>query len=691
MGLLRAVENNLNIKVEIGKKSDMKRMIMHYINSGIKHSTMNLKTGLKPASTLILILILTIITSALSLGQVRLPRLVSDGMILQRGDNTKIWGWSGPNDVFTIRFTDNVYKVKADMKGNWSVRLTHLKAGGPYSMQIYSTDTITINNILIGDVWICSGQSNMELSVKRVSPLYQAEIASSENTFIRYFTVPQRYNFNEPEKDLPGGKWIEANPVTILDFSAVAYFFARELFDKFKVPVGLINASLGGSPAEAWISQESLITFPEYYAEAQKFKDNNLIKQIEGQDNARMRKWYSDLNCKDDGLKDLNGKWSNPGINTDDWAKMKIPGYWADGPAGPVNGVIWFKREVDVPASMTGVKASLDMGRIVDADSVFINGAFIGTTGYQYPPRRYIVPSGILKKGKNTIIVRVISNIGRGGFVPDKPYELRANDNKIDLKGEWQYRIGAVMDPLAGQTFIRWKPEGLYNAMISPLTSYRIKGAIWYQGESNTSRALEYQTLFPALIKDWRTKWNQGDFPFLYVQLPNFMEKKQDPSESSWAELREAQLKSLSLPNTAMAVAIDIGEWNDIHPLNKKEVGHRLCMAAESVAYDDKSVVSSGPLYKAMKVRGNKIILSFTNAGGGLTAKDDGELRYFSIAGADKKFAWAEAKIKNNKVVVWNSKILHPIAVRYAWADNPEGANLYNKEGLPASPFRTDD
>jgi sialate O-acetylesterase len=247
------------------------------------------------------------------------------------------------------------------------------------------------------------------------------------------------------------------------------------------------------------------------------------------------------------------------------------------------------------------------------------------------------------------------------------------------------------MAPLPPSTFIQWQPLGLYNAMIAPLLNYKIKGVIWYQGESNTGKPLEYQKLFPALIANWRQKWNQGDFPFLYVQLANFMEAKDQPCESNWAELREAQLKTLTVPNTAMAVTIDLGEWNDIHPLNKEDVGKRLALAAQKVAYGDEKVVYSGPIYQSMKIEGNKIILTFTNTGSGLLAKGDGELKYFAIAGADKKFVWAKAKIEGNNVVVWNDQVLNPVAVRYAWADNPEGANLYNKEGLPASSFRTDE
>ena len=370
---------------------------------------------------------------------------------------------------------------------------------------------------------------------------------------------------------------------------------------------------------------------------------------------------------------------------------MRIPGYWANESLGLVNGVVWFRKEITIPASMAGKQAQLDLGRIVDADSTFINGIFVGTTSYQYPPRRYTISPTVLKEGKNVIVVRVINERGRGGFVEDKPYELIVGSERIDLRGDWQYQLGAKMEPLQGETFIRWKPLGLFNAMISPLLNYQIKGVIWYQGEANVYRPMEYQQLFPALITDWRKHWNQDEFPFLFVQLPNFMPAKPEPSESNWALLRESQLKTLSLPNTAMAVAIDIGEWNDIHPLKKKEVGKRLALAAQKVAYADDQVVFSGPIYESMKIDGNKIILSFTNIGSGLMAKGSGAPKGFAICGADRKFIWAQAKIERDKIVVWNDTISQPVAVRYAWADNPESANLFNAEGLPASPFRTDE
>jgi sialate O-acetylesterase len=371
------------------------------------------------------------------------------------------------------------------------------------------------------------------------------------------------------------------------------------------------------------------------------------------------------------------------------WPTMNLPTFWDEGGLGPVNGVVWFRREFDVPASMVGRPAKLWLGSIVDNDTTYINGTPVGSTDYRYPPRIYDVPENLLKAGKNIIVMRVFNTADRGGFIKDKPYELTAVGQTIDLKGKWQYKVGAISDPMSTPTNVQYQPSGLFNGMLAPLLNYTIKGVIWYQGESNVGRAEEYQKMFPALITDWRQKWKQGDFPFLYVQLANYLESQEQPSEGGWAELREAQLKTLSVPNTAMVVASDVGEWNDLHPLNKKDVGERLALAAQKVAYGDKNVVHSGPIYRSMKVEGNKIIITFTNVGGGLVVKGGGELRHFAIAGAEGKFIWAKAKIQDDKVVVWNDQIPNPVVVRYAWADNPEGANLYNKEGLPASPFRT--
>jgi sialate O-acetylesterase len=639
--------------------------------------------------SLMQIIIFLILFSVSSLAQVKLPKLISDGMVLQQDTEIKLWGWASKDENVKITFLDETYNTTADSNGEWSIMIPKLKAGGPFEMKIDASNSISINDILIGEVWLCSGQSNMEITMQRVSPLYADEIAASENSSIRYFEVPDKYNFKKPQKNFVSGSWLKVAPENLLKFSAVSYFFGKEINDKYNVPVGLINAALGGSPAESWISEEGLKEFPKHYEEAIKFKDSSFVQKIKDDDKSRSDDWYKRQSQNDEGYSNFDQPWSSPDLNSSDWSTMTIPGYWADESLGNVNGVVWLRREIDIPKSLAGKFAKLNLGRIIDADSTFVNGTFVGNITYQYPPRRYTVPSGVLKVGKNTIVVRVISNIGKGGFDFGKPYELIVGDEKINLQGEWRYKLGVKMEPLLPQTFIRWKPVGLYNAMIAPLLDYKIKGVIWYQGESNARRPVEYRTLFPAVIKDWRKNSKRENLPFLFVQLPNFMEAKSEPSESNWALLREAQLKTLSLPNTGMAVVIDIGEWNDIHPLNKKDVGARLFLAADKVAYGNEIDCFSGPIYKSMEIMKDKVILSFDNVGEGLVVNGE-KLGAFAIAGNDKHFVWAQAKIENNKIIVWSEKISNPVAVRYAWADNPTDANLYNKCGLPASPFRTD-
>ena len=612
-------------------------------------------------------------------------------MVLQRNTEIKIWGWADENEEITIEFINSTYQTQADENGKWEVKLPQLKAGGPYEMHISGKNEIHITDILIGEVWVSSGQSNMEVSMQRVRPLYESEIAHSRNEMIRYFNLPMNYDFNRAHKDMQSGNWKQAAPENILDFSAISYFYAKKLYQKYQVPVGIINASVGGSPAEAWCSEDVLKKeFPGYYKEAQKFKDSSLRNKITREDNKRMKKWHSTLKQKDKGYK---GKkpWSHPNINTSNWSQMEIPGYWADTELGDLHGSVWFRKQIKLTPNQANKPAELLLGRIVNADSVFINDKYAGNTTYQYPPRRYKIPSEILKRGVNTITIRVVNQSGNGGFVRNKPYKLRFGNTSVDLTGTWKYRLGAKMDRLEGGTFIRWKPVGLYNGMISPLLNYKVKGVIWYQGESNTDRALEYEKLFKTMIKNWRNKWNQEKLPFLYVQLANFMEPDRKPSSSNWALLRESQTKTLSLPNTGMAVTTDLGIWNDIHPLNKKDVAQRLALSAQNVAYGEEDIVHSGPLYESMEVTGNKVSISFKHTGSGLVAKGYDDLKHFAIAGRDSNFVWANAKIKDNKVIVWHDKIENPTAVRYGWADNPRKANLYNAEGLPASPFRTDD
>lgn len=633
------------------------------------------------------IIVLLLLQGQILISQIKLPRLISDGVVLQRDEKVKIWGWASPKEKIKLLFNTKIYNTEADQQGNWDIVLAPQNAGGPYEMVFEGSNEIKIKEVLFGDVWICSGQSNMELPMERVKEKYAEVIKNSENRNIRQFLVPDRYDFKKEQNDFESGNWISANPNSVLDFSAVAYFFARETYEKYHIPIGIINTSLGGSPVEAWMSEDALLVFPKAYDEAQKFKNDERIKEIESNDKKRNEDWYTLVNANDKGLSDEKLKWNQPNINDADWELMEIPGFWASQSIGNVNGVVWFRKEIEVPKSMAGKSAKLYMGRIVDQDFVYVNGELIGTTGYQYPPRRYELKPTILKEGRNTISIRVVNNSGSGGFVLDKPYYLTAGNDTIDLKGQWKYKLGAIMPPLQGPTFIRWKPEGLYNAMIAPLINFKIKGALWYQGESNTENPKEYAKTFPALINNWRAKWGQGNFPFLFVQLANFMDDYPEPRESNWAALRQSQLGALTVPNTGMAVTIDIGEWNDIHPLNKEAVGNRLALLARKIAYGENKISFSSPVPSNSKFKQDKVIVSFKSVGSGLITKNGSDLKCFSISNDGINFVWAKAKIKGNKVVVWNEKIRNPTVVRYAWDNNPSNANLFTKEGLPSTPF----
>ncbi|MFC1720406.1 sialate O-acetylesterase [Pseudomonadota bacterium] len=523
--------------------------------------------------------------------------------------------------------------------------------------------------------------------MERVKEKYDAEIAAASNPLIRMFTVPRKYEFKQPLADFDGGAWQSATPEAVLGFSAVGYFFARAINAEQDVAIGIISSSFGGSPAEGWMSESALEAYPEYLQIAKSYRDDAYLNSIREADTARSDAWYTFIDTHDAGLAG-DTKWYDAAFDTSSWDTIDLPADLEDAGLAPMNGVVWLRKDFMLPASAAGQPAKLMLGRIVDADFAYVNGVLVGNTTYQYPPRRYAVEGGILREGKNTLAVRLISNIGKGGFVRDKPYWIQAGDTRVDLTGPWQYRVGVVAEPLQPPVFQEYKqPLGFYNAMLAPLLNLSIKGVIWYQGETNTGRPAEYVDLFPAMIRDWRTQFGQGDFPFIFVQLANFMEARETPEESEWAETREAQRLALREPNTAMAVTIDVGEWNDIHPLDKKTVGERLALAARKVAYGENDLVFSGPMFNSMTVAGRKAVLEFDNPGSGLVARGN-KLNGFEIAGADGRFVWAQAEIKNNQVIVWSDEIETPVTVRYAWADNPDTANLYNREGLPASPFQ---
>jgi sialate O-acetylesterase len=637
-----------------------------------------------------LLLLVYLLVSTVTFSQVRLPKLISDGVILQRDTKVKIWGWAAPNEKISLEFINKNYKIKANSHGEWELQLTNLKAGGPHIMTLTASNSVTINDILVGDVWLCSGQSNMAMTVSSVASLYENDIANSENNFIRNFELPREYEFNTPRTDLSGGSWKKANPKDVKQFSAAAYFFAKELYAQYKIPIGMINASYGGTPIHAWISENDLKPFPDSYNEIANLKNPEFVKSIENKEIELEKTWNANVLLNDEGIVS-KGNWISNSTGTQDWQEAKIPGMWSGTSLEKMNGVVWFKKEIEVSKNLADNESLLKFGTIMGADSTYVNGKLIGNVKDQWSTRKYQIPANTFVEGKNTITIRVVKKRGNGGFVGGYDYALIGKEETIDLSTVWKYKVGYKLEALPNPVPLRWKPTSLHNSMIQPLKKYAFKGAIWYQGEGNSGKPKEYAQLLPTLINNWRILFNHPKMPFLYVQLPNYGASKPEPSESNWAGLRESQLKTLSLPFTGMATTIDVGEWNDIHPHKKKDVGTRLALIAQNLVYGDSKVIYYGPKYESMKVENGKIELSFATFGSAMQFKGDGKITNFAIAGADKKFVWAEAKIENGKITVWSNDVPNPIAARYAWADNPEnGQLLFNKEGLPASPFRTD-
>ena len=620
--------------------------------------------------------------------QIRLPKLISDHMVLQRDQPLKIWGWASPKEHITLQFDQKTYKTPANAAGKWEITLPAHKAGTGYAMVLKGRNEIRLTDIAFGDVWLCSGQSNMVINMERVKERFPADIASANYPDIRNFFVPTLTSLNGPAEDFPKGEWKTASPENVLSFGAVAYFFAREIHEKHQVPIGIINSSVGGTPIEAWISEGGFKDFENIRKTISRNKDTSYVNAFARIVNAVPQ----ERTATDAGRAE---HWENTEYQPNGWRNFNIPGYWEDQGLKALDGVVWFRKTIDIPQNWTAKVVKLYMGRIVDADEMYVNGQKIGNITYQYPPRRYEIPGGLLKAGRNTFVIRVTNSSGKGGFVPDKPYFMTTGSDTIDLKGTWQYKVGAVFPAGQGAPPARLvhqnQPTALYNAMVAPVLPMKIKGFIWYQGESNTGNPEPYNALLPALINDWRTLWHNEHLPFLVTQLPNFQDIDYTPAESNIALLREAQNKALTLPNTAVAVTIDLGEWNDIHPLNKKDIGKRLALAGRNLAYGEKDIAYSGPVLKSHSIANDKAILTFDHVGEGIVASDNEPLRWFALAGDDKKFYWAQAEILGkDRIVLRSEHVKAPKYIRYAWQDNPEGVNFYNSAGLPASPFRTD-
>ena len=622
-----------------------------------------------------------------ALADVRLPAVFGSHMVLQRRKPLPVWGWADANEKVTVTLNNQVKTVKTGKDGKWRVTLDPMEAGGPYQLVVQGKqNAVTFDDVLMGEVWICSGQSNMEFALRSAANA-KTEIPTANHPNIRQLLVKKDMSLTP--KDNLEGTWSVCTPETAPNFTAVGYFFAKQLQKDLNVPIGLINTSWGGTHSETWTSRDAMNQNDDLRMVANKLPGTyeEVLKNGEARTQALIQAQQGSLPTPAEAR-----TWADPTLNTTQWKSMNVLGDWEWKGLPTLDGVVWFRKEITIPEGAKPEKMTLQLGPVDDQDSTYVNGQFVGSTNGRQQSRTYTIPDGVLKPGRNVIAVRVQDMGGSGGLMGE-PEQLRLTGPGINipLAGDWQYRVASVNES-------SYKPgpntyaTQLFNAMVNPLIPYAIEGVIWYQGESNAGRAYQYRKTFPLMIQDWRQHWGY-DFPFLFVQLANYNAGNGDSRRgSSWAELREAQTMALQLPNTGMAVISDIGERSDIHPKNKLDVGNRLAAEAMRVAYNQPAGdVSRGPMFDKMTVDGNRVTLSFKNVGDGLLVKDKyGYLKGFEVAGADQKFYYAKAAIQGNTVVISADSVASPIAVRYGWADDNGDVNLYNQAGFPAVPFRTD-
>ena len=646
-----------------------------------------------------IVLIINGLTGQTALADVQLPKVFGSHMVLQRRKPVPVWGRADAGEKVTVTFANQTKTTKAGKDSKWRVNLDPMEAGGPYQMLIKGKkNAVTFDDVLTGEVWICSGQSNMEWPL-RAAANGKAESKVANYPQIRQLAVSKAISLT-PVSDI-NGEWTVCSPATAPDYTAVGYFFAKQLQKDLNVPIGLINTSWGGTHSETWTSREALSRDEELRAVANKLPGT--YREVVESGRERIRRL---LETQQGGLPTAaeTRTWAGSDLNASQWKTMNVPGDWEWRGLPTLDGTVWFRREVTMPETGPFTSMTLYIGAVDDDDSTYVNGQLVGSTkGLR--PRAYALPNGLLKPGRNVIAVRVTDNGGQGGLM-GQPEQLRLSGDNVDLPlaGDWQYRVAYINESSYNPGPNTYATQ-LFNAMLNPLVPYAIAGAIWYQGESNAGRANQYRRAFPLMIQDWRQHWKE-DFPFLFVQLASYNSANGDSRRgSSWAELREAQTLTLQLPNTGMAVTSDIGEAADIHPKNKHDVGNRLAAEAMRVLYQklgteagelsrgesSRGESSRGPMLEKMTPDRNRAVLTFRNADGGLLVKDKyGYLKGFEVAGPDQKFYYAKAEIQGTSVVVQCDSVAAPVAVRYGWADDNGEVNLYNKQGFPAVPFRTD-
>ena len=607
-------------------------------------------------------------------GEIALPKFFADNMVFQRHQPIRIWGKGASGQKVVVTFNGEEKSVKVAKDGTWQIEFDPLPASGPYELEVNGNKYYDIQ---VGDVWVAGGQSNMEWVMSAQVQGLQKELADSDYPLIRFFKIPHDYDAQE-KFDVRGGEWRKADPDHILNFSAVGWFFAKQLHLEEGVPVGIIESNWGGTPAEGWAEAEALLKLDFY-----KDKANDVLQRQDFWLQEVIDNKIRELQRNDLVAAPQNGEIqgvANPNFDDSDWEVVQLP------EANPFSDIAWFRKTFTVTDKQN---IRLNLGDIQQMAYVYVNGGRLFFKDFGDAVRQIPIPSSMLNVGENTLAIRVVNtwdNQVRLGKI-DEMFLLSGN-KKISLEGEWKYnnRIEEALPVVERHHNL---PGMMFNAMIAPILNFPIKGVIWYQGESNTDAHEHYRDLFSAMITNWRSRWNLGDFPFLFVQLANFMERKEVQPESNWAYLREAQFQALSLPNTGMAVTIDIGDANDIHPRNKRDVGLRLWRIAKKVAYDW-DVLYAGPTFHSFEKSEEGVKLRFTHVGEGLTLSSGDEVKGFIIQDDNGNYHSAKARIiDKDGLIVSHSQVKNIKEIRYAWADNPE-VNLYNSEKLPAVPFRVD-
>jgi sialate O-acetylesterase len=615
-----------------------------------------------------------------------MPHIFTNGMVMQRDHPITLWGWSAPGSTVTARIDRDVRRVKADRSGAWIATLSSRRAGGPVRVVVAAgADSLVFSNVLVGDVWVASGQSNMEFPVSQAANANEAIAAANDST-IREFKVPNSWA-NAPERDLAGGAWLPADRQHVGAFSAVAYFYARHLQASVRVPIGIINTTWGGSNIETWISRDAQHLTDSAWSAVQQGEANR-DRAVRDSLRAALGSVLPEV---DSGLVGGVARWADPSLDDHDWKSIRVPAYWESQGYPGLDGVAWYRVDFTLDAAQIQSTVVLKLAAIDDDDVTWVNGVEVGHTSGYNVRRSYDIPASALHAGRNVLAIRVTDYSGGGGI--NESVALVVGGTPKSLDGSWKFKVGRVTIGTDGQR-INKIPTVLYNKMVYPMLRLAIKGVLWYQGESNANnaqQAMDYRAQFSTLIRSWRREWSggQNQFPFLWVQLPGYGKPDSVPQiRPGWALQRESMEAALTLPKTGRAIAIDLGGAAELHPRNKEDVGARLALVGRKVAYGE-TIEASGPTFESMTMRGDTAVLTFAHVGKGLVVRGE-EVGGFAIASTDQHFVWGRAKIVGNRVYVWSDQVRSPAAVRYAWANYPERANVYGANGLPAAPFRTD-